>query len=56
VFSMMALGLRTFSGVTVGLMGAAIGIHVSLAISALALLGLSALLFVRVGKTAVAHS
>jgi MFS family permease len=55
VFSMMALGLRTFSGVTVGLMGAIIGIHVSLAISALALLGLSALLFVRSAKPAAAH-
>lgn len=47
VFSMMALGLRTFSGVTVGLMGAAIGIHSSLALSALALTALSALLLVR---------
>jgi MFS family permease len=47
VFSMMALGLRTFSGVTVGLMGAAIGIHSSLAFSALALTALSALLLVR---------
>jgi MFS family permease len=55
VFSMMALGLRTFSGVTVGLMGAVIGIHASLAISALALLALSALLFVRVGKPESAH-
>ena len=52
VFSMMALGLRTFSGVTVGLMGAAIGIHVSLAISALALLALSALLLVRSAQAA----
>lgn len=55
VFSMMALGLRTFSGVTVGLMGAAIGIHASLAISALALLGLSALLLVRSGMSAVVN-
>lgn len=47
VFSMMALGLRTFSGVTVGLMGAAIGIHTSLTLSALALIALSALLLVR---------
>ncbi len=44
---MMALGLRTFSGVTVGLMGAAIGIHTSLTLSALALIALSALLLVR---------
>lgn len=50
VFSMMALGLRTFSGVTVGLMGAAIGIHSSLALSALALAALSALLLARSSK------
>lgn len=55
VFSMMALGLRSFSGVTVGLMGAAIGIHVSLALSALALLTLSALLFVRSAKSVAAR-
>jgi MFS family permease len=55
VFSMMALGLRTFSGVTVGLMGAVIGIHASLAISALGLLALSALLFVRSAQPAAAH-
>lgn len=47
VFSMVALGLRTFSGVTVGLMGAAIGIHSSLALSALALVALSAMLLAR---------
>jgi len=51
VFSMMALGLRTFSGITVGLMGAAIGIHTSLTLSALALIALSALLLVRSPKT-----
>ncbi|HEY0682568.1 MAG TPA: MFS transporter [Steroidobacter sp.] len=51
VFSMMALGLRTFSGVTVGLMGAAIGIHSSLALSALALVALSALLLVRSSRS-----
>jgi MFS family permease len=47
VFSMMALGLRAFSGVTVGLIGAAIGIHSSLALSALALVALSTLLLAR---------
>jgi len=47
VFSMAALGLRTFSGLTVGLIGAAIGIHWSLIASALALLALSALLLAR---------
>lgn len=55
VFSMMALGLRTFSGVTVGLMGAVIGIHASLAISALGLFALSTLLFVRSAQPAAAH-
>ncbi|HEY5760892.1 MAG TPA: MFS transporter [Steroidobacter sp.] len=50
VYSMMALGLRTFSGVTVGLMGAAIGIHTSLTLSALALIVISALLLVRTPK------
>jgi MFS family permease len=50
VFSMMALGLRAFSGVTVGLIGAAIGIHSSLALSALALVALSTLLLMRSPK------
>lgn len=36
LFNMSALGLRTFSGITIGLMGAAVGIHWSLAASALA--------------------
>ena len=40
VYAMSALGMRTFSGVTVGVMGAAIGIHWSLALSAAALLSL----------------
>jgi hypothetical protein len=34
VFSMAANGMRTFSGLTVGMMGALIGIHGSLALSA----------------------
>ncbi len=37
VFSMFAMGMRMFSGVTVGLVGARIGIHWSLALSAAAL-------------------
>jgi MFS family permease len=44
VFSMSASGLRTFSGISVGLLGARIGIHNSLALSALALLALYTLL------------
>ncbi|MBS0515085.1 MAG: MFS transporter [Proteobacteria bacterium] len=37
VFSMFAMGMRMFSGVTVGIAGARIGIHASLALSAAAL-------------------
>jgi len=46
VFAMSSLGMRTFSGVTVGLMGAVIGVHYSLALSALVLLLVIASLFV----------
>jgi MFS family permease len=46
LFSMSALGLRAFSGVTVGIMGAVVGIHWSLASSALALLVVTAGLLV----------
>nr|WP_194241232.1 MFS transporter [Solimonas terrae] len=42
VYNMFAMGMRTFSGVSVGLLGARIGIHASLATSAV-------LLFVLVG-------
>jgi MFS family permease len=45
VFSMSALGLRTFSGLSVGLLGSAIGIHNSLSYSAAALLTLYAVIF-----------
>jgi hypothetical protein len=34
VFSMSAMGLRTFSGLSVGVLGEALGIHHSLALSA----------------------
>ncbi len=45
LYAMSGLGMRTFSGVTVGLGGSLIGIHWSLALSALALLLLTMLLF-----------
>jgi MFS family permease len=45
VFSMSAMGLRTFSGLSVGLLGASFGVHNSLALSAVALLTLYAILF-----------
>jgi MFS family permease len=34
LYNMSSLGLRTFSGVTVGLVGSLVGIHISLAVSA----------------------
>ena len=47
---MSALGMRTFSGVTVGMAGAAIGIHLSLALSAALLLGVVVALLFLTGK------
>ena len=44
LFSMASLGLRAFSGLTVGVLGSLIGIHWSLAISALTLLALTIVL------------
>jgi MFS family permease len=46
VFSMSAMGLRTFSGLSVGLLGSIIGIHNSLSYSAAALFLLYAAIFV----------
>jgi len=45
LFSMSSLGLRTFSGVSVGLVGSLIGIHRSLAMSAAALFAVIGILF-----------
>ena len=42
LYSMSSLGLRAFSGVTVGILGSVIGIHWSLALSAMALLAITA--------------
>ena len=38
LFNMASLGLRAFSGVSVGLLGSLIGVHWSLALSALTML------------------
>jgi MFS family permease len=48
VYSMSAMGMRTFSGVSIGLLGASIGIHRSLSISA-------SVLFVVIGALFVAQ-
>jgi MFS family permease len=46
LYSVAALGLRTFSGITIGIAGGFIGIHWSLSISAIVLLIILAVLFV----------
>jgi MFS family permease len=44
LYNMSALGLRAFSGVTIGVVGGMIGIHWSLALSAMALLAITIVL------------
>jgi MFS family permease len=44
LFNMASLGLRAFSGVSVGLVGSLIGVHWSLALSALVMLGIASAL------------
>jgi MFS family permease len=41
LFNMSSLGLRTFSGVSIGLLGSLIGVHWSLALSALSVLAIA---------------
>jgi MFS family permease len=41
LFNMASLGLRAFSGVSVGLLGSLIGVHWSMALSALAVLAVA---------------
>jgi MFS family permease len=41
LFNMASLGLRTFSGLTVGLIGSLVGVHWSLALSALTVLAIA---------------
>ncbi|HTZ01068.1 MAG TPA: MFS transporter [Xanthobacteraceae bacterium] len=52
LFNMASLGLRAFSGVTVGLAGSLIGVHWSLALSALAVLAIAFGLFLPLRKEA----
>jgi len=44
LFNMASLGLRAFSGISVGLLGSLIGVHWSLALSALATLAIASAL------------
>jgi MFS family permease len=50
LYSMAGLGLRAFSGITIGLGGSLIGIHASLALSAGLLCAITLLLWVRRGS------
>ncbi|MCK1652350.1 MFS transporter [Bradyrhizobium sp. 149] len=52
LYNMAGLGMRAFSGITVGLFGAAIGIHWSLGLSAAVLLALLCLLYQRATRKA----
>jgi hypothetical protein len=44
---MAAMGLRTFSGITVGLVGSSLGVHASLALSSAAVFLVGAVLLMR---------
>ena len=48
---MAGLGMRAFSGITVGLVGAVTGIHWSLGVSAAVLLALLSILYRRAARS-----
>ena len=55
LFNTAMLGLRAGSGVTVGVLGAVIGVHWSLALSAAAVVVVSAGLLARERRSAAPH-
>lgn len=55
LYSVAALGLRTVSGLTIGIAGGFIGIHTSLSVSAIVLLALLGLLFVVLAPSRATH-
>jgi MFS family permease len=54
LFNMSSLGMRTFSGITIGMAGGLIGIHGSLAVSAAVLLAIILALFARLARAPAA--
>ena len=52
LYILCGLGMRAFSGVTIGIIGGLIGIHWSLALSALALLAIIATLLALATRSA----
>ncbi|MDB4975153.1 MAG: hypothetical protein JWN48_3494 [Myxococcaceae bacterium] len=56
LYSMSAFGLRTFSGITVGLVGSVTSIHLSLACSGLAFVAIAMLLDLRLRRAAARAS
>ena len=55
LYMLSGLGMRAFSGVTIGIIGGLIGIHWSLALSALALLAIIATLLALATRSAPSH-
>ena len=51
VFTMSSLGLRFFSGVSVGLLGGVVGIHLSLTLAAVSLLAVVATLWLTLNNS-----
>ena len=55
LFNMASMGMRAGAGLTVGLLGSAIGIHWSLSLAAGALMGVISVLFLRLRRRTAAE-